>query len=216
MNRKLKTLTLSFVAACGIGAVLAPAALGMNELFRAAAEPWTVDGSAINNQAFETTAGVFECTAVSLSGAEIKTKTASEVRVVPSYTGCKIAGLGSTARVTMTTCGYVLTSSIPTGKTQATLHIDCTNPSDEIDIEFQDAEGFWRSCIMIPPGTPGGGGTSYANNGNHVDVTLLLTNVTYTEAGFCGGAKPATGVIKGQITMKAKDHKGNATKLEWK
>jgi hypothetical protein len=217
MNRKLKTLTLSFVAACGIGAVLAPAALGANELFRAAAEPWTVDGSALNNQAFETTADVFECAGVSLSGPEIKTKTPSEIRVVPNYTGCEAVGGGVPARVTMTTCGYVLTSSIPIGKTQATLHIDCTKPSDEIDIEFEEeGTGIWRSCIMIPPGTPGGGGTTYANNGNHVDVTLSLTNVTYTEAGFCGGAKPATGVIKGQITMKAKDHKGNATKLEWK
>jgi hypothetical protein len=127
-----------------------------------------------------------------------------------------VAGTELEARVTMTTCGYILTSSIPFGKTQAPLHIDCTNSSDEIDIEYKDEEEIWRSCIMIPPGTPGGGGTTYANNGNHVDVTLSANNVTYTEAGGCGGAKPSTGVIKGQITMKAKDHKGNATKLEWK
>jgi len=213
MNRMLKTLGLALVAMLATSALAAQTASATGELFNSTVEPTTIDASSVGTQDFETVFGLFECKQVSLN-ATLAKKAVSEFKAVPTYSECTGPGGKGPTRVTQTSCFYVFTSSIPSGKTHAPFHLECTTAGDGIDIEIEIL-GKWRPCIFIPAQTPGTGVT-YANNGKHIDATLTLTNIQYTETGTCGSETRTTGTYQGKITLKGTDANKNEATLSWK
>lgn len=214
MDRKLRLLALVFSALMTMSGVAASTAFAEGELFNSTVEPTTLTGSSIGSQDFEISIGLFECKQVSFKSTMAK-KTASEVKVVPTYTECeRIVGMEKApARVTMTSCYYVFTSSIPAGKKQAPIHIECATAGDGIDLEYETL-GKWRPCVDIPAQTPTGG-TTYAANGNHLDVTAAVTGTAYSLTGLCGGGVGTGAAYSGKITVKGTDNNNNEATLTW-
>jgi hypothetical protein len=215
MKRKFKIFSLVLSAMFAVSAVAVPQAFAVGELFNSTVEPTTLTGTSVAGEDFETVAGLLECKKISFQTNGMK-KTASEIKVVPTYSGCELKSKMETAQVLMTSCYYVFTSSIPAGKNHAPMHIECTSPGDAIDLQFEEG-GKWRECIDIPAQTPTNG-TTYKANGKHLDIAETMAGMKYTLTGTCGSGTFEGGTYAGKITLKGVEEKNpkNEATLTWK
>lgn len=221
MNRKLKALGLAFVAAFAMSAVVASGASAA-ETFHSDGHHTILDAESIGaaGQVFKTTVDTLKCTGVSVDGTTNETET-HELTATATYSGCSAVGLKLTTRVTMTTCDYKFTSTLVehTGQKHAEVHIECTNPEDEIDIEALFL-GAYRQCVKVPPQTPTTPGVTYSNGGSgsteDIVVKATVEGIKYTEVGICGSNTVHNdGTYEGEVTVKGTDTEGNHTAIWW-
>ncbi len=110
MNGKLKVLAVSLAAVFAIAGAPAPAAIASGELFHSHAEPTVLTGSnaGLGTLTFTTEEGVpMECETAVVAGTQ-SGKTAEEVTVQTTVTGCALGGVPIT--VSSAGCHYILLS----------------------------------------------------------------------------------------------------------
>jgi hypothetical protein len=162
MRSKIKLAAAVILGLLALGAVNSPAASATD--FTAASYPAALHGTSGSTHAFEVGTGVIQCQATFAGTMNAASTTQT---MTPTYTSCQCYGLNCT--VTMNGCDYALHSQA--SGTNGTLSILCP-AGNEILI---DTAG--NLCnTHIKPQT-GLGGLSYANNGNHIDVTTKITTM---------------------------------------
>lgn len=192
MNRKLKILGHVLVAVMALSAVAASAASAAN--FTAASYPVSLHGEqpAEPKHVFYVGDGEVECETVTFTGTSTS---ASETQTITPYYGgtgaCEAFGfVGATVQVNG--CDYLFNVT-------GTVNLVCPTGRE---IKISDNLGI--CTVHVKPQT-GINGISYANNGNHLDVTAASTNIHAVITGaFC----PATvkthtnAAYSGKVTLK--------------
>jgi hypothetical protein len=138
---------------------------------------------------FKTTAGEVTCSSGSFTGTQ-PAKTASSIRLTPTYSGCHriIFGVTVSATVNFTGCEYVLYSA-------GSMDLYCS-VGHEVEM---NASG----CSSKTPGQSGRKSVSYTNNGTHIDITFNVTGFSYSHEGFaCSDGLGTNGTLTGRITME--------------
>jgi len=159
MTRKLKILGIAMVALLASAATIAAAAQAAK--FTASSYPTTVTAtSPLGNGVMKTEAGNIECK----EHFEGTLSEASEtIDLTPTFSECKAFGLSST---TIHGNGCVL-------RVHSTGVVDLVCPSGKV-LEVTSA-----TCVMHVGSQSGLKWLTMLNNGNHIDIGLELTNLTY-------------------------------------
>lgn len=204
MAKNFRTGGTLLLALLAVGAAFSSAASATD--FTAAKYPVSLHGESPASAAhkFEVGGGVIECSA---TFAGTGTAASTSQTVAPSYV-CHCYGLNCT--VTMNGCDYVLRTEAGLGQ-NGTLDIVC--PAGK-QITIDTAGNLCNTHIGPQTGLAG---VSYANNGNHIDLTMnvktmhmvvtgtILCPITTSTTTYTNGAYTGTATLKGD---------GGATKID--
>lgn len=165
MTRKFKVIGLALVAVLAMSAVVASSASATE--FTAASYPVALSGSQPEGalHEFEVGSGNVKCTTATFTGTGSAATTTQTI--TPHYTGCTAFGLSAT--VTLNGCDYLFHSQA--SGLNGTVDIVCSG-SNEIKIDT--AGGLCDTHVKPQTGL---GGITFANNGNHIDVTAKVTTI---------------------------------------
>jgi len=115
--------------------------------------------------------------------------------------GCHLVIFGSTfsGGMSMNGCVYVYGAN-------GTMGFSCP--------EGSQVEMVIPGCTLKYPAQEGLSSISYANNGNHIDITLNVKGIKYTHSGFtCGTGSASNGTLTGTETASGIDTEGKSVKL---
>lgn len=205
--RNLKALGLTLVAICATSAVTASAAVG-NQFHSAAAKSIvTVVSNSTQAFLYETSGRTVECTTVGGSGT-FSGQTVSEVTFAPTYSNCKVAGIGmSQAEVSMNGCQYLFT--ITSTKASGAVHLRCptiAGVQQQITITVK-VFGVSICTYHIGEQTPNEH-VDYSNGGvKQITVQPTQTGIVGTKQGSaeCGAEKSTSGTYTGPVTVKCEE-----------
>jgi hypothetical protein len=137
--RKLKALGLALVAIGAISAVAAASASANYNI--ASATGGSISGSQTVTNEFVTTIGTVKCTTATFAASQA-TETAETLTVLPTYSGCTLAGIK--VNITTNKCHYLFTkptTTEPTGTTHAIVHVKCPTAGTNAFILIKDTAG---------------------------------------------------------------------------
>lgn len=215
MNRKLKALALALGVVFAMSAVGVSAASAASYHSGSASGTTFLTGTQIGTNSFDLANGTsVKCTTIVYDASYAGT-TASELTIVPTYSGCTAAGQAATAEIN---CHYKATTPTLTdlfGKAHQVTHTQCTGPSVnkfkvptagcEIIIAEQTPTNPLVDLTSVNSGTP-----------NQDDITLKSTveGVHYTTVGggICGAA--GQGKLTGEITLKAYSNAAHTSQVD--
>lgn len=200
MRRNFKALGLALVAVFAMSALAASAAQATQQ-YHSSGEPTSLSGSQTTKNVFHVPgAGTVECSTATFAGTQ-PTKTASDVTITPTYSGCIAFGF-STTHITTNGCQYTFTTPTnfkavsdvvcpgsnkikitPTffGSSVCTVEVGSQTPSGVVDFENKETE-------------------------SHVLVTATVTGINHTAG--CGASAASDGEYTGSVTEK-----GGANKI---
>ena len=207
MTRNLKFLGMALVAALAMSAVAA--SLASADEFKSENENTTLtgaqekhlEGGIEKNDRFGTDGGVFECTTATYSGTQA-VKSATSVKLTPSYSGCSFAGLSAT--IDMNSCFYRFTLG---AGTTGEADIECTIAGDEITVTVGPVATL-RCITHVPPQKIGG--ITYSNIGSgttrEITATINTSTLHYSQTAGTGSGACATadGTTNGSYVGAAK------------
>lgn len=213
MSTKLKALGLGLVAAMAIGAfgvMNAGATTGGHFTSESTTDEHT---TLIGTESGEHTTGFFAvsevpivCQTADYTGTTDE-NTVEEVTIEPDYDGCSTEGeTPGSVHVDMNSCDYVFTVRGDEPDTKHnTVHIDCEDPDDKIDLVHTDA-----NCTIEIGEQTVGGGVLYTNEGSPHEVTVDITaeEIEYTLHNFpCNllGTTHNDGELFGSVTLEGRD-----------
>jgi hypothetical protein len=199
MIRKVKALSLAFVAVIAMSALSASAASA--EFFHSEASHTLLDGSQLGTDVFTTNAGTVSCEEATYSGTQ-SAATVKSITVFPKYSKCTAFGFVSATIDVPAGCGYTFTPTEPNR-----IHIVGCNTTPITVTAFN----CWVTVKdQTPAGTvhyhTGGSGTTH-----DITVTVNLTGITYTQHNksfpFCGGGAGTfnNGKYTGEATVEGTD-----------
>jgi hypothetical protein len=177
--RNLKVFGAVVVAMLALSAVVASAAFAS---YNSESESTSLTGKSTSSQVFKTKFGTIECSAGEFTGSQTG-KTASSVRVHPSYTGCK--ALGFNATVTTTGCDYIFGSTSEVAGTGfgAAAEVTCETGKK---IHIVAAGGL---CSVDVGAQANVGNVDFMNESGAVGVASTANAIAYEGVGgFCSGA----------------------------
>jgi hypothetical protein len=209
MNRKLKTLSLTLVAALALTAVLASAASAQ---FTSSSHHTILSGSQTTSHVFTAGSGFggISCATASFSGTSAST--ADHIQAVsPTYSNCKDS-FSRTVHITKNTLVYTFQSGVTAGETKGNVDLHG-------EIVLTVTTGGTHCTITIKAQT-NKNGINYKNLGGSsgVEVTTNTNNVhSSVTGGFfaCGtsATTPTSGTYTGTTVMKGVDTSGNAVQI---
>jgi hypothetical protein len=200
MIRNFKALGLAVVAVLAMSAFVASAAqaapvvtttgnVGVHGTGESIGEKFTVDGVTT------------ECKTSHYTGTS--TAGSSTLTLVPTYTGCTLAGTGLTVHVTTTGCGYLFHLQNKSGTTyNSKVDVECGASPIKI-------EGTGTSCVATVGAQAGLSNVTATNDASDVTIKPNVSGITatVTSDGFLcpfngtgvktGGTYTATGYITG-------------------
>jgi hypothetical protein len=198
MNRKLKALGLALAAVMAMAAFASSASAAE---FHSEVAHTQITGSQIGTDVFTVNAGTVKCTEATYSGTQTTGVTATEVSVVPAYSGCTAFGFVSTP-IDVNGCKYQFTPNA-----NPYLHIICSGSPITVTA---------FNCYVKVASQTVNSGVTYTNTGagtaRDVDVKVSLSGLTYSQESKsfpgCSNGTFTNGTYTGEATVKGANTAG--------